>query len=277
MNVSLKQTLMLASSITASKARTAITLIVVVIALVFSSSLSAQVLQPGEELTYSVSYIGIRLGTVRIVNEGKQEINGKPVYKCKAYIDSRDGIPFVEIHTTYESWIDPSATSSLQFVANTKESDGWAYDKYVFDYGTRTITTEKFKSNVKKSSKQFTISKKYSDGLSLFFAARQLLYSKNTATIPTLVMEDTTRTKINFTGKQEETEIDAVQYPIKTVFFNGMADWTGVYGVTGAFEGWFSDDDARIPIKAKMKLYVGNANIELVSWKRNGWQPPKAN
>lgn len=277
MNVSLKQTLMLVSSITASKARTAITLIVVMIALFFSSSLSAQVLQPGEELIYSVSYIGIRLGTVRIVNEGKQEINGKPVYKCKAYIDSRDGIPFVEIHTTYESWIDPSATSSLQFVANTKESDGWAYDKYVFDYSTRTITTEKFKSNVRKNSKQFTISKKYSDGLSLFFAARQLLYSKTTATIPTLVMEDTTRTKINFIGKQEETEIDAVQYPIKTVFFNGMADWTGVYGVTGAFEGWFSDDDARIPIKAKMKLYVGNANIELVSWKRNGWQPPKAN
>ncbi|MBL7997419.1 MAG: DUF3108 domain-containing protein, partial [Candidatus Kapabacteria bacterium] len=213
-----------------------------------------------------------------IVNEGKQEINGKQVHKCKAYIDSRPGIPYVEIHTTYESWIDPSATSALQFVANTKEGDIWAYDKYVFDYPNKTISTEKFKNNVKKDAKQFTIGKKYNDGLSLFFCARQLLYAKNTATIPTMVMDDTTRTRINFTGKVEATEIDAVDYDVRTVYFDGVADWTGVYGVTGAFQGWFSDDDARIPIKAKMKLYLGSATIELVSWKRGGnWQPPKAN
>lgn len=252
--------------------------VVMVVVGLSTASLRAQVLQPGEEITYSVSYIGVNLGTIKIVNEGKQEINGKQVFKCKAYIDSRPGIPFVELHTTYESWIDPSATSSSQFIANTKENGGWTFDKYMFDYSNKQINTEKFKKNVKVDSKQFNISKKYNDGLSLFFCARQLLYAKNTAVIPTMVMEDTTRTKINFVGKIENIEIDAANYPVRTVYFDGLADWTGVYGVTGAFEGWFSDDDARIPIKAKMKLYLGSAKIELTSWKRkNDWQPPKGN
>ncbi len=242
-----------------------------------SSALNAQVLSPGEELTYAVSYLGIRLGTIKMTTESKTDFNGKPVFRVKASIDSRPGIPFVEIHTTFESLIDPSATSSHQFMANTKEGDGWMFDKYTFNYPEKLITTEKWLDKVKKSSKQFSITRKYNDGCSLFYCARQLLYAKNVASVPTIVGDDTSTTKINFFGKIEETEIEAASYPIRTVYFDGNADWTGVYGVTGYFQGWFSDDEARIPIKAKMKLYLGSANIELVSWKRKDWQPPKMN
>jgi len=48
----------------------------------------------------------------------------------------------------------------------------------------------------------------------------------------------------------------------------------GNYGLSGKFEGWFSDDDAHIPIKAKMNVYVGSVVIELVKWKRGSWNPP---
>ncbi len=238
--------------------------------------LPAQVLEAGEELTYTVSYLGVRLGTIRMTNEGKIDFNGKQVYKMKAYIDSRPGIPFVEIHTTFESWIDPSATSSYQFAANTKDGDGWQFDKYVFNYPAKIITTEKWANNVKKSGNQFAITKKYNDGCSLFYCARQLLYSKNIASIPTMVGDDTNTTRINFLGKVEPVEIESSSYPVRTVYFDGDANWTGVYGVTGHFQGWFSDDAARVPIKAKMKLYLGSASIELVGWKRKDWQPPKA-
>jgi hypothetical protein len=67
-----------------------------------------------------------------------------------------------------------------------------------------------------------------------------------------------------------------VNYPIMTTHFDGTANWTGVYGLTGSFEGWFSDDAARVPIKAKMKVYIGSVTLELQSWKRGNWQPPKA-
>ena len=135
---------------------------------------------------------------------------------------------------------------------------------------------EKYKANKLSNKRVLKTAKKWNDGSSLYFLARQMLKSKKTIKVPTIIMDDTVSTSINFIAKPEVIEIDAVNYPIKTLYFNGTADWTGIYGLTGKFEGWFSDDEARVPIRAKMKLYVGNANIELIKWTRPSWQPPKA-
>jgi N-acetylglucosamine kinase-like BadF-type ATPase len=60
------------------------------------------------------------------------------------------------------------------------------------------------------------------------------------------------------------------------VYFRGNSNWTGIYGLTGAFEGWFSDDDARVPIRAKMRVYVGNVLIELVRWEAEWLDAPSS-
>ena len=52
-------------------------------------------------------------------------------------------------------------------------------------------------------------------------------------------------------------------------------DFISIFGLTGYFEGWFSNDEASIPIVAKMKVLIGNITLELKSWKREGWIPPK--
>ena len=240
--------------------------------------LSSQVLVPGEELLYEVSFLGIKLGSIRVVNEGKQNYNGIEVYKTKAYMDSYRGIPFVDLHSSYESWIDPSSVFSYKFEGNTKQSnEGWDFERIKFNYNDGKINFEKWFNKKLFESGEVKSSKKMNDGLSLFYTARQLLKVNKYVKIPTFMVKDTCFTYINFTGKVENVEIDAVNYPVRTVYFSGKADWTGVYGVTGQFEGWFSDDDARIPILAKMKVYVGNADIKLIKWKHNGWQPPKGN
>jgi hypothetical protein len=146
----------------------------------------------------------------------------------------------------------------------------------MFDYPKQILTMEKYKKEKLAEKRVFSTPKKWNDGSSLYFLARQLLKSKKSIKVPTVIMDDTVSTSINFLAKEENIEINASSYPIKTLYFNGTANWTGIYGLTGKFEGWFSDDEARIPVKAKMKLYVGNANIELVKWSRGNWQPPKA-
>jgi hypothetical protein len=231
----------------------------------------------GEELVYEVSYLNITLGRVKAVAEPFTTLNGKKVAKVKVFIDSHPNIPFVSLHSIYESWMDTSMTFSYQFNANTQTDDGdWQFDQYVFDYPNNKLTMEMFRYKKKESSKTVEIKKHFNDGSSLLFAARALLFSKKSYRMPTVIMEEPVSTIINFSGKRESTEIDAVSYPVKTVYFNGDADWTGIYGLSGRFEGWFSDDAARVPIKAKMKVYVGSVTLELKSWKRNGWTPPKA-
>lgn len=232
---------------------------------------------PGEELIYRVSYLNITLGTIKSITEPYTMLDGKKVIKVKVYIDSHPNIPFVSLHAVYESWIDSTASYSLKFTANSEiEEKKWEFDQYIFDYENRKITADKYRDKQKIKSKVFEIKKRYNEGSSLLFAARSLLLSKKSLRLPTVIMDDTVNTVINFSGTKQEATIDASSYPIKTVYFSGDADWTGIYGLSGRFEGWFSDDETRIPIKAKMKLYVGSATIELQSWRRGNWQPPKA-
>jgi hypothetical protein len=256
------------------------TLVVIGVALITTFSSSAQdpsFLFPGEELTYRVSYLNITLGTIRTVTEQTTTLNGQKAYKVKVFIDSHPSIPFVSLHSVYESWMDATATYSMQFVANTEvDNKQWEVDKYLFDYSNKKLLMEKYRDSKIVKSRWFDIKKRYNDGSSLLFAARSLLLSKKSLRMPTVIMEDTVNTVVNFNGKQEPVSIDAVQYPIKSVYLNGEANWTGIYGLSGRFEGWFSDDEARIPVKAKMKVYVGSVTIELQKWRRGSWQPPKA-
>jgi hypothetical protein len=253
---------------------------VIGVALITTFSSSAQdpsFLFPGEELTYRVSYLNITLGTIRTVTEQTTTLNGQKAYKVKVFIDSHPNIPFVSLHSVYESWMDATATYSMQFVANTEvDNKQWEVDKYLFDYSNKKLLMEKYRDSKIVKSRWFDIKKRYNDGSSLLFAARSLLLSKKSLRMPTVIMEDTVNTVVNFNGKQEPVSIDAVQYPIKSVYLNGEANWTGIYGLSGRFEGWFSDDEARIPVKAKMKVYVGSVTIELQKWRRGSWQPPKA-
>ena len=236
-----------------------------------------ELIYPGEDLTYTVTYLGIPLGTVRSVTEGWSTLGDKKVAKVKIYIDSHPNIPFVSLHSIYESFMDPSITFSYRFEANTQVEDNkWEFDQYDFDYGSKKLTIETFRGKQKIRGSSFAIAKKYNDGSSILFAARRLLYSKKSYRLPTAVMGDTVNTVINFAGTIGKQTINAVDYPIRTVYLNADANWTGIYGLSGRAEGWFSDDDARIPIVAKMNVYVGAVRLELVKWKRGSWQPPKA-
>lgn len=231
---------------------------------------------PGEELTYTVSYLSFNLGTIRTVTEPFTTIDGRKVAKVKLWIDSNPNIPFVSLHSIYESWLDTSATYSYRFQSRTIGDNGKDdYERYTFDYSNLKATIEKWQTKGQVNRRDFSFEKRLNDGSSILYAARSMLYSKKSYRIPTVIMDEAVSTIVNFQGKVQETEIDAVKYPVRTVYINGTADWTGVYGLTGRFEGWFSDDEARIPIRAKMNLYVGSVTIELKSWKRGSWKPPR--
>lgn len=236
---------------------------------------SQQVWSAGEILEYDVSFIGIKLGTIKIETIKEDEFNGKPVYTAKSTMQSNPGIPFVSLFATFNTWMDRSMGFSYQFIGNTKTSDGWQYNKIDFDYDKKKITNRHWLNDSLITNDVFDATSKINDGCSLFFFARKYSDAKKTVKVPTFI-DGKFLTTINFHGKREATQIDAIPYPVQTIFLDGKADWQGVYGLSGRFEGWFSDDDARIPIKAYVNVYVGKVLIELKKWKREGWKPPKA-
>jgi hypothetical protein len=237
---------------------------------------ASHVLQQGEELTYNVRYGPFDLGQIRIKTLERKNTGKFLMYYCKALIDSYPKVPFVELHATFESDID-TMIYSHHFVGRMKQDNTWDFSRYTFNYDQKLAYLERGNQDTIVSRKEtVALDRVYQDGLSLFFFARNMLYAGKVEDAPTLINEQKTNTKINFSGKHESVEIDAIDYPVDVVKFDGTADFVGIYGVTGDFEGWFSNDEARVPIMAKMKVILGSVTIELMKWKRADWVPPKA-
>lgn len=249
---------------------------------IHDSTLNTGFLQVGEELTYEARWWFIKLGTIRtkVVSE-QTEKNGKRYY-CAAYIDSYSGIPFVNLHAIFQSTIDRQCYS-YSFVGREQEGNRWEVLRYRYDRQNNVIFIDKgtAENNVSddfqiEKTDTIGIDKKIQDGLSLLYFARANVRNEKSITVPTMINQTQGATVLNFPGKQASVEIDAVEYPVDVIEFDGDAKFKGIFGFNGPFKGWFSNDAAQIPIKAKTNVMIGSINIELIHWTRPGWEPPKA-
>lgn len=233
-------------------------------------------LQVGEELTYMVKYSLLKLGEVRLKIESKDTVKGEVYYNAKAFIDSYSGIPFVNLHQIYETKINEDSASSF-FRGLVRGDDYTTFTDYNFDYQDSTIKIKKGKVYPHQVWVDSTTSadKYYQDGLSIFYYARLCTGQIKNEDVPCFVNEKKVSTQISYYNEVSDISIDAVDYDIACVKLEGYTDFVSVFGLTGHFEGWFSDDEAAIPIVADMRVIIGNITLELISWKRKGWTPPK--
>jgi len=236
---------------------------------------SSHVLSEGEELTYNVRYGPLDLGQVRIAILSSWVEGGVRVYHSRGYIDSYRGVPFVDLHAVYETVMDSTITSR-RFSGRTKAGDRWNFGRYRYDPDhSRTIIEMGQQDSVVSRRDTLQVPGPCQDGLSLFFAAREHLFENRTVNFRAVVSEKVVNARIDFRDDRQSVQVDAIDYPVDVIHFEGEAEFVGLYGMTGGFEGWFSNDDARVPILAKMRVLIGSVTIELMGWKRPGWTPPK--
>jgi len=238
-------------------------------------------LQVGEELEYRVSYSFFTLGSIRIRITDVSERNGRLVYRAQAFINSAPGLPFVNLHVLFESEFDEDVFS-YTWVSTDSSKEQLAFLSYAFDYEQNWVLVEKSSqkfgsSRVVEHVDTVALTEKAQDGLSLFFFARKHLFRQGQVNVPTVIGNEAVKTTIAFLNKQSSVEINALEdKPVDVLEIQGRAHYSGVFGMTGAFSGWFSNDDARVPIVARMKVLIGSIYIELVKWNRAGWHPPIA-
>lgn len=234
----------------------------------------------GEELEYKVSYAFLNLGTIKIQVLENRDQKGKSTFLTRAYMDSNPALRWlVDLHVIFESVIDKDVYSHSFLTIDSTSHEvvrrfvQFDYDgkRALFDLSKRTASRTYGNSQVDTAR----ISTYVQDGLSLLFYAREHLRQSKRVTIPTIIDNGEVSTFINFMNKKTSTEIDAIDYEVDVVEFNGRAEYVGIFGMTGGFRGWFSNDDARVPIRASMNVILGSVKIELIRWKRPGWTPPK--
>ena len=203
------------------------------------------------------------------------------MYHAYAIMDSNPSLSWlVDLHIRFYTVMDQDAItykwlsedSSSKIITYRKMNFAYEENKMYYEWGEKLRTGE-----YKESGERIiNISNPCEDGLALFYYARRHALEKKQAKIPTFIDTNEVTTDINFGIEHLVDEIDAVQYPVDVVKLDGRADFVGVFGLTGGFEGVFSNDAASIPITARMKVILGSVKVELKNWKRDNWIPPKA-
>lgn len=233
-------------------------------------------LQIGEELLYDVNYGFIKIGEIKLKVIGEIYKNGKMLYVTKAFINSNNLLPFVNVHYVFYSEIDVDGFAHFFSGIDTKNPKEHHYQDYVFNYSKNEILIDR--GNRTKNYSYFkgkdVAFEKQQDGLSLFYFARINLFTKEKNHLPTYINETKGSVYIDFLGNKKNVKISAVNHQIETVELNGNIKIKGIFGLSGPYVGWFSNDNAAIPIKAKLKVLIGNVDIELKSWQRKNWSPP---
>jgi hypothetical protein len=231
------------------------------------------VLADEEEYVYEVSWSFFKLGTIRI--------KASTDYHAEAFIDSYEGLPMVDLHSVHFSVMD-SLFYSRGSRSLDRKGDQWSGLDYHYDLpGKRiwidsTYQKDPYAAPTSRSLKDSLILQdvNFIDGLSIGFFPRRFVQTRQTVIAPTVLYGKLGNTTFHFNRKVVEEDIDALDQPVRVVEVEGSTDVEGIFGMTGDFVGWFSDDSLGVPIKGKLKVMLGNVTVELIKWHRKGWNPP---
>lgn len=236
----------------------------------------------GEDLLYEVRWSVFKLGTIHFKTLKTIREDSTELYSAVAFMDSYAGIPFVDLHaltyTQMDSTFNSRGAQSLE-----KKKNRWWVLHYIFDIPTgRVFVEESWQEDLTVPPATRRIIDTLSvdmdhieDSFSLAFFARAYVHTHQTVALPLIVNGKIGLVHLTFTGKPTIQEIDAVDYPVRVVPVEGHLDVEGLFGMSGDFEGWFSDDNASVPIMAKLNVILGSITVEMKGWSRKGWIPPR--
>lgn len=237
----------------------------------------SEVFQDGEELIYDVYYSFINIGWVKF--NTIKESGKKDTYLCTAVMRSNEAMPFADVSFDFTSEIEIRNNNirPLRFTAKEYKEGKTSELNYYYNYDSSIVYIKKIGFDGKQEyEKIFNFSIPYQDGLSIFYYARFNNFQKKYENVPVLFNNDSTGMILNFSTAITDMSIGEVDYDISTVELTGTTDYNLVFGLTGDFSGWFTSDKDRVPVKAKLKVKIGNVTLELKGWRKsNNWKPPR--
>lgn len=251
-------------------------ILLIVLIFLCNSYAENKILEVGEELNYKVYYGFIKLGEVKFKISG-YDVSTKR-YTATAELKNYEALPLIKINYFFESTMQSKGDSlySVRFYSSEFKDKDINHIDYKFDYEKGIIIAKNDKNFLNEEKKEIKIDekKRFQDGLSLFYNARiHSLVNKNYI-VPVYINSQESTVNYSFNMNKDAVSSDLKDYDMSTIKIIGTAHFIGVFGLTGEFMSWLSDDNARVPLKAKFNVSIGNITLELTSYKKKNWSPP---
>jgi hypothetical protein len=239
------------------------------------------VFQAGEVLQYKVKWTIFRLGTVTLRTFRDSTCKGPNDYKVSFYAVSNPDIAIIGVRGYFESTMDAVSLVSKRLWGLEQSGEKFIETRATLNEETGRLTYSVVDKNTDETLHEGTLEDVTTacQSASLLAFARSVSHTVGLYRVPSFVDRQMGTTDIIFRGEREDLEIGPLEAPIRTRVLSGQTKWgegKGVAGFAGDFRGWFSDDDAAVPIRAEAKVIVGSIVVELEKWDRPGWEPTAA-
>ncbi len=229
-----------------------------------SGSVFCQTFFSSEYLKYNVEYAWFRLGVLEFHAE---PISNSDLVEATITVKSNPSLPFVDLDWKFKSTFDQKKLRTVKYEAFNYSSDT-VYTIYDFRYDEKKVVINRFDKNqkmLKSATKEITDFEL--DAMTLFYFAR--FQKKGTNISKLQIWNDFVKesTSLKVDTKPELVEAENLNRSILTHYVSGKADINGLYGLSGKFSGYFSDDSFSVPVLAKLNVLIGSVTCKLVEYK----------
>jgi hypothetical protein len=222
-----------------------------------------------EYLEYHAFWGFINLGSIKIWTETDGEY-----VKSRFKMDSNPWLFFISVHYEFESEFKIDSLLDARFLIYEMKKGRKVVT--VFERkGDKIVATQKDLETGEIIEVTEKGTRSFYNGITAFYLTRKLSGSNQKLTLPILIQLDVKDVEVNFHNENSNLKFSGSL--IRTKKISGFVPFVAedIAGVTGDFVAYYSDDSARIPIRAYFKTSVGNVKVELVKWSRGEWQPPQ--
>lgn len=221
----------------------------------------------GEELTYKVKWSFIRLGTLKLHICDTLILNHRKVFHIKCYIDSNPTLFFVNYHTVAETFF--SKDLEVQYFTYIEEDEGVTYKaEYRLNHSRGLVAVEltDTSNTANKINKEITFTGNLQDGTSLIYYARAHAGKREKHRVTYLADDGQDIILIDFKGKDGLIKVKPFPQKVPAYYLEGHVYNRGMAGLSGNFKGWFSADSRKLPLMAKMKVFIGSVVLKLETY-----------
>lgn len=230
------------------------------------SPTAQELLQWREVLTYKVTYSFFTIGQVKMVMEDTL-YQGEPAWKLSGIITSNPGIPFVgkeENHYNIIFQVDAGEPRELVYWKDDVDDENLSEDRYIYNYDQEKVYA--FKEG--EAIDTLDLETPATSGPLIYFFSRLRAGQQVNSRLFIYLDEQKGTIDMKYTREQEKREYEAFDEPVNAFFAEGNADIDGPFGFSGNFKAWFADDELRIPLEAHVKVWLGNAKVRLIDYKK---------
>jgi len=212
-----------------------------------------------ERLTYSIKWKFVAVGDATLEIRGFDDIDGRQAYHFYSYAKSKQFFDeFYKVRDINEAWLDKESAASLKFSSFIRQG-GWSKtEDLYFDQAEHTFVLNDSGKMMKGHIPDYV-----QDVMTALYYVRTMDLKVGDQCVLDAHSGDLSWPMGVKVLKKEKIKTQAGEFNCIAVepFIRQGA---GLFQAQGKMTVWLTDDDRRIPVYLKSKVFIGSVNAELI-------------